>query len=97
MVFRMSTRTEDENDVLKMEECPLCGLTARSMLHRFCQHDKCPVRAALAATPAGKLRNANDRMSAATRRLLEAQRELDKAEIEHREACEAVEALEGRS
>jgi len=24
--------------------CPKCGLEAKSMMHRFCQHSPCPVR-----------------------------------------------------
>jgi hypothetical protein len=27
--------------------CPKCALEAKSMLHRFCQNDPCPVRDAL--------------------------------------------------
>ena len=86
-----------EEDVLKLSACRKCGLEAKSMLHRFCQHAECPVRAALDATPQGKLRIANDRLWAAATRLAEAQGALDKAELEHREAVEAVEALEKKS
>jgi len=32
-------------------ECPSCGLKAETMLHRFCQHKKCPVRDALEPKP----------------------------------------------
>lgn len=28
--------------------CPKCGLEAKTLLHRFCQHKTCPVREALA-------------------------------------------------
>jgi hypothetical protein len=25
-------------------ECPKCGLKAKTLLHRFCTHQQCPVR-----------------------------------------------------
>ena len=36
-----------EFDTKTATACPKCGLQASSLLHRFCQHDGCPVLAAL--------------------------------------------------
>ncbi len=38
--------------VLRQPRCLKCNLAASSLLHRFCTHADCPVRAALAARKA---------------------------------------------
>lgn len=35
------------DDVLKLSECPKCGLEAKSLLHPFCTHKGCPIKAAI--------------------------------------------------
>lgn len=37
----------EEDAILTSSSCPKCGLEAKTLLHRFCQHASCPVRAAL--------------------------------------------------
>lgn len=39
---------KEAEEILKGTHCPKCNLSANTLLHNFCTHKVCPVRAALA-------------------------------------------------